>query len=235
MGKNLIQQRRGRGSPRYLAPSHRYRGQVAYRPLEKTDKEMTAKVIDIMHDPGRTSPVALIRFEDGDERLIVAPEGLKVGDTIEYLKGNVASGNVMNVKDVPEGVPIHNIENVPGDGGKFARTSGSYGFVVSRAENKVTIKLPSGKVIDFNPNCRVTIGIPGGSGRIDKPITKAGISYKMHRARGKFGPRSSGSKMNPVDHPYGGRNKPGWTKTTSVHAPPGQKVGSIGARRTGKR
>src|SRR3989338_9010738 len=119
MGKNLPQQRRGKGvGPRWRAPSHRYRGEVLYRPLEK--ENAVSIVMEIMHDPGRNSPVALVKFDD-EKRLIIAPEGLKIGDTVVTGKdAPISFGNVVSIGGVPEGMPVFNIEKIPGDGGKFA-------------------------------------------------------------------------------------------------------------------
>ena len=95
--------------------------------------------------------------------------------------------------------------------------------------------MPSKQFKTFNPNCLATVGVAAGGGLREKPFVKAGQKFYLKRARNKLWPRVSGVKMNPVDHPFGGRTKPGISMTRSRHRPPGSKVGSISARRTGRR
>jgi len=233
MGKRIIPQARGKGGPRYRAPSHRYLGRVEYPPLSLSGIE--GKVVDIMHDPGRSAPVAVIRLEDGKEILHIAPEGIKVGDTIKF-DGEIAVGNVVELGKIPEGTKIFGIESKPGSGPKFCRSSGSFALVVGKAGDKVKIQFPSGKIVELDAKCRATIGIPAGGGRTEKPWVKAGKKYHAMRARGKLFPRTKGVVMSPVDHPFGGKSKrPRPSRTVSRHAPPGAKVGSIAARRVGKK
>ncbi|BAA30891.1 50S ribosomal protein L2 [Pyrococcus horikoshii] len=238
MGKSLIQQRRGKGSPTFRSPSHRFRGAVKYIPLNYTqDKTIRGVVEEIMHDPGRTAPVARVKFENGMEKLIIAPEGLLVGQEI-YIGPDapVEIGNTLPLAKIPEGTYIYNIEGVPGDGGKYVRAGGTYALVVSREKDKVIVQLPSGELKAFDPNCRATIGVVAGGGRLEKPLVKAGKAYYKYKARNKFWPTPRGVKMNAVNHPFGGKeHHPGKPTTTSRRAPPGRKVGHIAARRTGRR
>ncbi|RLJ03409.1 MAG: 50S ribosomal protein L2 [Candidatus Aenigmatarchaeota archaeon] len=213
-------------SPRYRAPSHRFKGTVKYR-------EIMGKVVDIIDDPGRTAPLAEVMYEDGKRGLLIAPEGIKTGDTVSF--GTLSVGSVMPLAEIPEGVPIYNIESRPGDHGRFVRSSGTFAIIQSKDEKFVNVLLPSKKVKRFHPNCRATIGIVGGSGRTSKPFVKAGNKYKAMRARGRLYPIVSGVSMNPTDHPFGGSTKPGIPKTVKKNAPPGAKVGSFGARRTGRK
>ncbi|MEM7821223.1 MAG: 50S ribosomal protein L2 [Candidatus Aenigmatarchaeota archaeon] len=230
MGKRIIVRARGRGGPRYRAPSHRYLGRVEYLPVG-----ISGKVKDIVHDPGRTAPVAIIKLENGREVLHIAPEGLKAGDIVSY-DGDVSVGNVLPLEKIPEGTKICCIETYPGSGPKICRSSGSFGIVSGRVGNNITVTLSSGKTKILNPKCRAMIGIPAGGGRTEKPFVKAGKRFYALSARGKLYPRVKGVVMAPVDHPYGGRSKrPKPSKTVSRFAPPGAKVGSISARRTGKR
>lgn len=230
MGKRIIAQRRGKGSPTYRAPSHRYVGKIRYI---KVPEPVNARVIDILHDPGRNAPVAIVTFPDGKETLIIATEGLMVGDVITV--GNYSSKGIAPLSEIPPGTPICGIEAYPGSGPKFCRASGSYAVVVSKSEEKVIVKMPSGKFKEFDGRCLATVGIPAGAGRKDKPFVKAGQKYYAMKARNKLWPRTSACKMNAVDHPFGGQTGPGQPKTVSRHAPPGAKVGSIAARRTGVR
>ncbi|MFB6088592.1 MAG: 50S ribosomal protein L2, partial [Candidatus Aenigmatarchaeota archaeon] len=143
--------------------------------------------------------------------------------------------NILPLGEIPEGVPVYNIESHPGDGGKFARSSGVYGFVVTHDAKSTIVRLPSKKVKEFSPECRATIGVVSGGGRTDKPFMKAGNKSKALKARGRQYPIVSGVSMNAVDHPFGGSTKPGKPKTVSRNASPGRKVGSFGAKRSGKK
>ncbi|MFB6076441.1 MAG: 50S ribosomal protein L2 [Candidatus Aenigmatarchaeota archaeon] len=230
MARKIRNQRKGTGG-KYKVPSHRYRGEVK-NPM----KDVEGEVVDIMHDTGRTAPVAKVKFEDGEERLIVAPEGIKIGDEIECgISAPVETGNILPLGEIPEGVPVYNIESHPGDGGKFARSSGVYGFVVTHDAKSTIVRLPSKKVKEFSPECRATIGVVSGGGRTDKPFMKAGNKSKALKAKGRQYPIVSGVSMNAVDHPFGGSTKPGKPKTVSRNASPGRKVGSFGAKRSGKK
>ncbi len=231
MGSPIKQQRRGKGSPTFRANSHRGRGDVEHR-----NAETTGTVLDIVHDPSRTAPVAVVEFEDGDTRNVLAPENLQVGDEIEVgVSAEIEEGNVLPLGEIPEGVPIHNIELQPNDGGKLVRSSGTYAFVVTQEQDGVRIRLPSKKFKKLRTDCRATIGKVAAGGRKDKPFVKAGNKYKAMKARGKKYPKVSAVAMNAVDHPFGGSAKPGQPKTVSRHASPGSKVGSISARRTGNK
>jgi large subunit ribosomal protein L2 len=231
MGKRIIPRARGKGGPRYRAPSHRYLGRVEYVPVTG----ISGKVVDIVHDPARSAPVAIVKFEDGKEVLHVAPEGLRAGDLITY-NGEPAVGNVLPLEKIPEGTKIFSVETYPGSGPKLCRSSGSFAIVVGKTESRVKVQFPSGKTIELNNSCRASIGIPAGGGRIEKPWVKAGKHAYATMARVKIYPRSKGVAMSPVDHPYGGRSKrPRGSKAVSRTAPPGAKVGSISPRRLGRK
>ncbi|MFH1409832.1 MAG: 50S ribosomal protein L2 [Nanoarchaeota archaeon] len=230
MGKNLIQQARGKGGPRYRAPSFKYAGTARHFQGEGIIK-------DIITDRGHSSP--LLKVHDGKEmRLLIAPEGVRVGQTISSMTGAAANiGNTLPLKDIPEGTNIHNIEVNPGDGGKFVRTSGGSARVVGKQQDKVIVMLPSKKQKLFLGNCRATVGIVAGSGRKEKPFLKAGKKHHYMKARNKLYPIVSGTSMNAIDHPHGGASShsKGRPFTVSRNAPPGRKVGRIAARRTGKK
>ena len=234
MGKIIRAQRLGKGSPTYRAKSWRRLGEVKLPPPEETGE---AVVVDILNDPGRSAPVARVRYGDGQERLVLAPEGIKVGDRIAAgVSVPVKPGNTLSLAEIPEGTSIHNIESRPGDGGRFARSSGAYATLIAHDVGRATVQLPSGEIKDFNPRCRANIGVVAGSGRTDKPFIKAGKRHHLMLAKGKPYPHVRGVAMNTVDHPFGGRGKhAGRPKTISRNAPPGQKVGLIAARRTGER
>ena len=234
MGKRLIQQRRGRNKGRYNAPSHNNRGKVSY----VNDKEMSGVVERIIHDPGRTTPVAEVRLSNNKTSLMIASEGMNVGKEVAYTEiKKLDIGNVLPLGSIPEGYPIFNIELVPGDGGKLVRAGGSGATVVSHADNTTVIRLPSGQFKTVGHACRATIGLPAGGGRKDKPFLKAGKKHYARRKKGKNYPVVRGVAMNSVNHPHGGGNHQhvGVNSSVSRGAPPGRKAGHIAPKRTGKR
>lgn len=219
MGRRIISQRRGRGTSTYRVPKRGLKAYISY-------KNKSGKIIDIINDPGRDSPLAVVLYDDGSKGYLVAPRGLAVGDD---------SGFVKDLEKVPIGSTVFGIEKSPNSGPKFCRTAGSSATVTSKTSNKVILKLPSKKSIEVNPACRVSLGTPAGEGQHEKPWIKAGKKWiAMHR-RGKKYPRTSGVAMNAGDHPFGGPTKPGKSMSTSRHASPGRKVGSFGGRRSGKK
>ncbi len=232
MGKRIIPRARGAAGPRYVSPSHRFLGRVEYF----SDGDRTAQVKDIMRDAIHSAPLALVKSNDGREILQVAAEGLKVGDTITYGGETVSTGNVIELSKIPEGTKVFGIETYPGSGPKLCRSSGVFAFVLGRSGNNVSLQFGS-RIREFDGRCRVSIGVPAGGGRTDKPWVSVGKKWHAIHAKGaKIYPRSAGVNMTPADHPYGGKSKrPRPSRTVSRHAPPGKKVGSIAARRVGKR
>lgn len=227
MGKRTRSQRKGRKKKR---STHKSKGKIKHK------KEVKGKVVDILHDPARTAPVAEVKLSSGEKELIIAPEGIQTGDKIECgISAGIEHGNTLPLSEIPEGTPIYNIESTPGDGGKFARSSGTHGFIVMHDKGKTTVRLPSKKAKDLNPSCRASIGVVSGGGRKEKPYLKAGKKRKAFKTKGKQYPKVSGVSMNAVDHPFGGSTKPGIPKTINRNMPPGKKVGSISAKRTGKK
>ena len=236
MGRRIRGQRRGRGGSTFRAPSHRYSSDKRHKDPEDADV-ITGTVVDIEHDPTRSAPVAAVEFEDGDRRLVIAPEGIAVGDTLQVgISAAIEPGNTLPLAEIPEGVPIHNVEAQPGDGGKFARASGVSAQLITHDRDAVVIQLPSDEVKRLNPRCRATIGVVAGGGRTEKPVVKAGKKYHKVQSRGTVWPRVRGVAMNAVDHPFGGggRQHPGRPKSISRNAAPGRKVGDISSRRTGR-
>lgn len=232
MGKRIIAQRRGKGGHTFKAPSHRYLTKLKYKQFKE---DINGKIIDIVNDPGRNAPLALVEFDDKSKDYILAREGAKIGDIIELKKkGEIKAGNILTLKNIPEGTPIFNIELTPGDGGKVVRSSGVFATVISHDKKKAVVKLSSKKFKTLNSNCKATIGIVAGGERKTKPFVKAGKKWHVMHARGKLYPRTSANAMNVVDHKYGGESF-GVPKTVSRNAPPGRKVGSIAAKRTGKK
>ena len=136
---------------------------------------------------------------------------------------------------MPEGTMIYNIENQPGDGGKFCRASGTFAKLLVKTDSSVTIELPSKKTKKFSSSCRAAIGVVAGGGRKEKPMLKAGRNYHKYRAKNKLYPKVSGVAQNAVDHPFGGSSSGniGRPSVAPRNAPPGRKVGKIRPRRTG--
>ncbi|WP_411964063.1 50S ribosomal protein L2 [Haloferax sp. YSMS24] len=235
MGRRIQGQRRGRGSSTFRAPSHRYKAELSHKKSEKKDT-ITGTVVGIEHDPARSAPIALVEFED-EQRMILAPEGVTVGEELQIgVSAEIKPGNTLPLAEIPEGVPVCNVERQPGDGGKFARASGVSAQLLSHDRKVAVVKLPSGEVKRLNPECRATIGVVAGGGRTEKPFVKAGKKYHKMKARGIKWPRVRGVAMNAVDHPFGGggRQHPGQPKSVSRNAPPGRKVGDIASKRTGR-
>lgn len=229
MGKNLRQQRRGTGAPVYRIPSHRFIGKIKYPSISEGE----GKVVDIVHSAGKFTPVAIVEVA-GKNELLLPVDGLSTGQIIKF-GGPPENGNVVELKNIPEGTRVCNVELTPMDGGKFCRAPGSAALMVTRGEDRCVLEMPSKRQVVFNPHCRATIGVPAGAGRMDKPFMKAGKKHHAMRATGRYWPVVSGVSKNPVDHPFGGKTKPGTPITISRNAPPGAKVGSVAARRTGKR
>ncbi|MBW2966032.1 50S ribosomal protein L2 [Candidatus Woesearchaeota archaeon] len=236
MGKNLIQQKRGKGSPTYRSPSFRYKGGAKHNKL--SDVTINGKIIDLIDCPGHTAPLAQIKYENGEEILMIAPEGVRVGEAVQAgIKATVKNGNIVPLKNIPEGTSIYNIESKPGDGGKFVRTSGGFARIVSKVRDGVIVRLPSNKQKTFQSECRACIGAVAGSGRTEKPFIKAGNRYYAMKAKNKLYPSVSGTSMNSLSHPFGGSSSAtkGRPTQSSRNAPPGRKVGKIAPKRTGMR
>jgi len=235
LGKRLRQQRRGKGSNAYRKPPNTFKADVAFRP--SVANKAVGEVIEFIDDPGHTAPLMRIRYEDNSESILIAPEGIKIGDKIEEgPEARISLGSILPLSKIPEGMPIYNIEAVPGDGGKFVRAAGAYATLVSHAGDKVSVSLPSKKTIELHANCRAEIGTVAGGGMEMQPIMKAGKNYYIKHAINAKWPVNRGVKMNPVDHPFGGKqHHKGASSIVARGAPPGAKVGHIAARRVGRR
>jgi large subunit ribosomal protein L2 len=236
MGKNLIQQRRGKGSPRYRAPDFRYKGRASH--AEPTKEKVRGEIVDLVNCSGHSGPLMQVKYEDGRETLVQAPEGVKVGDNIEMGDNvEVRIGNILPLKSIPEGTSIYNIESSPGDGGRFVRAAGAFAKIISKFKNKIVVQLPSNKKREFRADCRAVVGVIAGSGRKERPFLKAGKRYYAMRAKNKLWPKVSGTSMNAVAHPFGGSSSAvkGRPTQASRNVPAGRKVGKIAPKRTGRR
>ncbi len=240
MGKRIRVQRRGRGGSTYRASTHKRVAEAKY-PSDIQSKEFFDSAIGgviegFAHDPGRGSPLMFVRFDNGASCYTVAPEGVFVGQKVGLGgKASVEVGNVLSLGKVPEGTLVCNIEIKPGDGGKLARSSGAYTTVVGHTPQGTMLRLPSGHTRYVNDYCLATIGVAAAGGRTEKPFLKAGEMFHWMRAKGHKYPRTSGRKMVAAVHPYGSSKRSARKATTTSHgAPPGQKVGLISARGTGR-
>jgi len=233
MGKRIIQQARGKGGPRYRANSFRHKG-----PAKVINKDVKATVIDLISCPGHYAPLAVLHYPSIQSYgLIIAPEGISVNEELTIgPQGEIKIGNTMPLNNIPEGTPIYNIESVPGDGGKFVRSSGVAAKIITKTDKAIIVQLPSKKKKTFHPNCRATIGTVAGSGRVEKPFFKAGRKFYAMKAKNKLWPKVSGGAMNAVDHPFGNKrsSRKAKAKPAPKNAPPGRKVGMLRPRHTGR-
>ncbi len=235
MGKRLIQQRRGTGSPRYKSPSHRYAGAITYP--AKTKEILRGEVVDIIKSPGHLAPLMIVKYEDDQMCLLPAPLGIRVGQQINYGGNNSSFGNSIQIKDMPIGTRVFNIETKPGENGKLLRSAGASGIIISKEKGKAVIKMPSRKQVKLNENCYATVGVVAGVGVKNKPLLKAGNKYHKRKARNKIVSRVKGVAMNAVDHPHGGthrRHRPTSTTVRRKGRSPGQKVGMLSAKKSGR-
>ena len=231
MGKRLLQQRRGKGSQRFRALDFKYKGKIKI--LNKT----SYTIKNLIRCAGHSAPLIEAEYEDKTTSLLVAPEGVAIGETFTIGAGEIKRGNILPLHMIPEGTNIFSIEAIPQDGGKFVRGSGTSAKVVSKNEKEVSVLLPSKKQKKFHPNCLAMIGIVAGGGRVDKPLLKAGKSFHLSRSKNKFWPIVSGSAMSAVAHPFGNKrsSRKSKAKPAPKNAPPGRKVGMIRPSRSGRK
>ncbi|MGE5494892.1 MAG: 50S ribosomal protein L2 [Burkholderiales bacterium] len=193
----------GRNAQGRITVRHRGGGvKRKYRIIDfKRDKDgIPAKVATIEYDPNRTANIALLNYEDGEKRYIIAPLGLAVGDTVmSGENADIKPGNTLYLKDIPLGTLVHNIELKPGRGGQMVRAAGNAAQLMAKEGAYAQLRLPSGEVRMVLLECRATIGQVGN---IDQEIINLGkAGRKRHMG---IRPTVRGSVMNPVDHPHGG-------------------------------
>ena len=193
----------GRNAHGRITSRHRGGGaKKKYRIIDfKRNKDgIEGKVAAIEYDPNRSANIALINYVDGEKRYIIAPNGLKVGDSIESgPQADIKVGNALALKDIPVGTIIHNIEMKPGKGAQLARSAGAEVQLMAKEGNYAQLKLPSGEFRLIRLECRATIGQVGNLSHELIVVGKAGKSRHMG-----IRPAVRGSAMNPVDHPHGG-------------------------------
>jgi large subunit ribosomal protein L2 len=183
----------------------RHRGGGAKRLYRRIDfkrrkDDVPARVATIEYDPNRTCYIALLQYADGEKRYILAPQGLRPGDTVESgERADIRPGNSLPLGSIPTGTVIHNVELVPGQGGRMGRAAGSAIQVVAKEGDSVTLRLPSSEMRLVRAQCRATIGTLSNAEHQNVKIGKAG----RNRHKGRR-PQTRGVAMNPVDHPHGG-------------------------------
>ena len=190
----------GRITSRRRGGGHKRRYRII--DFKRNKYDATGIVESIQYDPNRSPRIALIAYEDGEKRYIIAPDGIKVGDKILSSLDNqipFKTGNAMPLGKIPEGLLIHNIELKPGKGAQMARSAGSYARIMATEAGMVTLKLPSGEMRMVSENCLATIGTVGNKSHENISIGKAGRSRWLGKR-----PKVRGVAMNPVDHPHGG-------------------------------
>ena len=236
MGKRPLVRRRGRGGMQFRAATTGKLNRAKY-PSFLLSEQHEGKVIDLIHERGRDAPLAKIRFEDNSTSIVPAVLGTKVGSTIQFgLKSEIESGNVISIQNIPDGTIVCNVEKHFGDGGTIVKSAGSNATVFSHGEDGVTLKLPSGKFATLNPKNRAMIGTLAGGGVTERPLMSAGGKWRRFRSKGQKYPIVRGVAQAAYVHPHGGgrHQHVGQSTTVSRNAPPGAKVGSIAARKTGR-
>jgi large subunit ribosomal protein L2 len=159
-----------------------------------------AKVAEIEYDPNRTARIALLHYADGDKSYILAPDGLKQGDTVLSSRfADIQPGNCLPLRDIPAGTTIHNIEMKKGKGGQLVRSAGSGAQLMAKDGDYAQVKLPSGEVRKIHIQCRATVGQVSNLEHQNISLGKAGRTRWLGRR-----PHNRGVTMNPVDHPMGG-------------------------------
>lgn len=218
----------GRITTRHQGGGHKR----SYRLIDfKRNKDgIPAKVATIEYDPNRSANIALLHYVDGEKRYILAPKGLTVGTTVVSGKdADIKVGNCLEMKDMPEGIFIHNVELKPGKGGQLARSAGCSAQILGIEEKYVTVRLSSGEVRKILANCRATVGVVGNEDHSLVNIGKAG----RNRWKG-IRPTVRGSVMNPNDHPHGGGEGRTPIGRKSPMTPWGKKAMGVKTRKTKK-
>ena len=198
-----LNKKSGRNSYGRITVRHRGGGnRRKYRLIDfKRQKfDISGKVLTLEYDPNRSAHIALIQYEDGEKRYIIAPNGLKVGDTILAGKdADIKPGNALPLENIPTGTFIHNVELYPGKGAQLARAAGNMAQLMAKEGRLALLRLPSGELRNVPINCMATIGQVGNLDHENVKIGKAGRKRNMG-----IRPTVRGSVMNPNDHPHGG-------------------------------
>ena len=193
----------GRNNNGHLTVRHHGGGhKQMYRIIDfKRNKiDMPAAVLAIEYDPNRSSRIALVKYTDGEKRYILCPVGIKVGDSISSgPNAEIKIGNALPLANIPVGTEIHNIELVPGQGGKMSRSAGSVCQIMAKEGDFAAIRMPSGEIRKVSLKCYATVGQMGNLDHANVTLGKAGRSRHLG-----IRPTVRGTAMNSVDHPHGG-------------------------------
>ncbi len=216
----------GRITTRHQGGGHKRQYRII--DFKRNKDNIPAVVAAIEYDPNRSANIALLHYVDGEKRYIIAPKGLTVGTKV--LSGescDIKVGNALELKNIPEGTVVHNVELTPGKGGQLARSAGCSAQILGMEGRYVTLRLSSGEVRKVLNNCRATIGTVGNEDYNLVNIGKAGRSRWMG-----IRPTVRGSVMNPVDHPHGGGEGRTPIGRKSPMTPWGKKAMGVKTRKT---
>lgn len=198
-----LHEKAGRNNSGRVSVRHRGGGaKRSYRVIDfKRDKDgIPARVASLEYDPNRSANIALLHYADGEKRYILAPLGLKVGETVFSGKdADIKPGNALSLRSIPVGTMVHNIEMSPGGGGKLVRSAGASAQLMAREGDYATLRMPSGEMRMVHADCKATVGQIGNLDHENIHYGKAG----RRRLLG-YRPSVRGVVMNPVDHPHGG-------------------------------
>lgn len=213
----------GRMTVRYIGGGHKRRYRII--DFKRNNVTVSGEVKTVEYDPNRSAFISLVEYTDGEKRYILAPGGIKVGQTISQGSGVTPDlGNAMPMKEMPLGTLIHNVELQPGQGGRICRSAGTYAQLMAKEGKYVALKLPSGESRFVLGECMATVGILSNAEHQQVVKGKAGRSRWLGRR-----PRVRPAAMNPVDHPMGGgegRNKGGQPRSRNLIYSQGQKTRS---------
>tara|TARA_Y100000310_G_scaffold122529_1_gene121245 strand:- start:9944 stop:10654 length:711 start_codon:yes stop_codon:yes gene_type:complete len=235
MGKRITQQARGKGSLTFRVRKRAYRYKVNYPKLNTSGK---GKIIKLFNSSAHYTPLVKIQI---DKEIFICPAASGIYEGQEIMINKLREektpmvGDIMKLKDIPVGNKVFNIETIPGHGGKILRSSGCSATILDKSNNQVEIQIRRRK-IKLNEDCKATVGIASGEGRLMKPLIKAGKRHHIMKSKGRKWHRTSAVKTNAVDHPFGGgRGKRIKSKIAKRNSPPGRKVGHLRPKQTGKR
>ncbi len=196
--KNAGRNSYGRITVRHKGGGNRRKYRVIDFKRDKTD--VSATVLTLEYDPNRSAHIALIQYEDGEKRYILAPVGIKVGDKVEAgAAADIKPGNALPLANIPTGTFVHNVELYPGRGGQLARAAGNAAQLMAKENGNALLRLPSGELRNVSALCMATIGTVGNTDHENVKIGKAGRTRHLG-----IRPTVRGSVMNPNDHPHGG-------------------------------
>nr|QCD15728.1 ribosomal protein L2 [Osmunda japonica] len=195
--------RRGRNNRGIITSRHRGGGHKRlYRQIDfrRSKRGIAGRITSIEYDPNRNAYICLVNYGDGENKYILHPRGIKIGDTIiSGPEAPILSGNALPLSKMPLGTAVHNVEIVPGRGGQLARAAGAVAQIIAKEGRLATLRLPSGEVRSISQECLATVGRVGNIDINNEDLGKAGSKRWLGKR-----PRVRGVVMNPVDHPHGG-------------------------------